>query len=194
MLNQNPVVDSQYSDQDPDWLLIRAMADGDIRALNELYARYGPMLLGFLNARVGNREVAEEVLQDVMLAVWEKAHTFEARSKVKTWLLVIARNRAINATRRKQLPVIHLEDVFSLKSDDTGPMEALERHERQDRVRAAIQRLPEGQREVLVLVFYHQLTGAEVAEVLDISEGTVKSRLHRAKETLKGLLTQEGSL
>ncbi len=194
MLNQNPVVDSQYSDQDPDWLLIRAMADGDIRALNELYARYGPMLLGFLNARVGNREVAEEVLQDVMLAVWEKAHTFEARSKVKTWLLVIARNRAINATRRKQLPVLHLEDVFSLKSDDTGPMEALERHERQDRVRAAIQRLPEGQREVLVLVFYHQLTGAEVAEVLDISEGTVKSRLHRAKETLKGLLTQEGSL
>jgi len=194
MLNQNPMAETPYSEQDPDWLLIHGMAEGDIRALNELYARYGSMLLAFLSARVGNRQIAEEVLQDVMLAVWEKAHTFEARSKVKTWLLVIARNRAINATRRKQLPVINIEEVFSLKSEDTGPMEALERHEKQDRVRAAIHRLPEGQREVLVLVFYHQLTGAEVAEVLDISEGTVKSRLHRAKETLKGLLAQEGSV
>ncbi len=194
MLNHNPGVETPYTQHDPDWMLIRGMADGDIRALNELYARYGSMLLAFLSARVGNRQVAEEVLQDVMLAVWDNAHTFEARSKVKTWLLVIARNRAINATRRKQLPVIHLEDVFSLRSDETGPMEALEKHERQDRVRAAIQQLPEGQREVLVLVFYHQLTGVEVAEVLGISEGTVKSRLHRAKETLKGLLAQEGSV
>jgi RNA polymerase sigma-70 factor (ECF subfamily) len=128
-----------------------------------------------------------------MLAVWENAHTFEARSKVKTWVLTIARNRAINATRRKQLPVINLNDVFSLKSDDTGPVERLEREEKYDKVRAAIQHLPEGQREVLTLIFYHQLTGPEVAEVLDISEGTVKSRLHRAKDNLKGLLTQEGN-
>ena len=61
-------------------------------------------------------------------------------------------------------------------------------------MRSAIQKLPDGQREVLVLVFYHQLSGPEVAEVLDISEGTVKSRLHRAKENLKGILAQEDSL
>ncbi|MCA9915473.1 MAG: hypothetical protein KC496_19100, partial [Anaerolineae bacterium] len=84
MLNQNPRVETPYTQHDPDWLLIRGMAEGDIRALNELYARYGGMLLAFLSARVGNRQIAEEVLQDVMLAVWENAHTFEARSKVKT--------------------------------------------------------------------------------------------------------------
>lgn len=183
---------SEYAQGDPDWILIRAMAGGDIRALNELYTRYVSLLLGFLTARVGNRQLAEEVLQDVMLTVWEKAHTFEARAKVKTWLMVIARNRAINATRRKNLPVIHIDDVFGLRSDDTGPMEALEKGENRDRVRAAIRQLPEGQREVLVLVFYHQLTGPEVAEILNISEGTVKSRLHRAKENLKGLLAQGG--
>jgi RNA polymerase sigma-70 factor (ECF subfamily) len=87
-----------------------------------------------------------------------------------------------------------IQQVFDLGSDDTGPMEMVVRHETQDKVRAAVQRLPEGQREVLVLVFYHQLTGPEVAEVLGISEGTVKSRLHRAKETLKGLLSQEDDL
>lgn len=193
MFNQNPETLNTYQGFDPDWALIRAMADGDVRALNEVYARYGPMLMGFLNARLGNRELAEEVVQDVMLAVWDSARTFEARSKVKTWLLVIARNRAINATRRKKLPLIDISQIFNLKSDDTGPMEVVVRHEAQDRVRSAIQQLPDGQREVLVLVFYHQLTGPEVAEVLDISEGTVKSRLHRAKENLKGLLSQEGN-
>lgn len=192
MLNHQTATPTPYSEHDPDWLLIRAMADGDIRGLNELYARYGGLLLSFLTARVGNRQLAEEILQDVMLAAWNHAEKFEARSKVKTWLLVIARNRAINAQRRKQVPVMQINDVLHLQSDDTGPQEALERNERHDRVRDAIQKLPDGQREVLVLVFYHQLTGPEVAEVLDISEGTVKSRLHRAKENLKGLLTQEG--
>lgn len=194
MDNRNPLPATEYQGFDPDWSLLRAMADGDVRALNEVYARYGPMLLGFLNARLPNRQLAEEVLQDVMLAVWDNAHKFEARSKVKTWLLVIARNRAINATRRKKLPLIDISQVFDLRSDDTGPMAAVVRHEEQDTVRNAIQKLPEGQREVLVLVFYHQLSGPEVAQVLDISEGTVKSRLHRAKENLKGYLAQENTL
>lgn len=191
---RKPASAPPYQGFDPDWALVRAMANGDIRALNDLYAAYGPMLLGFLHARLNNHQLAEEVLQDVMLAVWDHAHQFEARSKVKTWLLVIARNRAINATRRKRLPVIDLSKVFNVSSDETGPMEKVAKFEQQDQVRAAIKRLPEGQREVLVLVFYHQLTGREVAEVLDISEGTVKSRLHRAKETLRGLLMQEESL
>lgn len=191
MENRDPSGVPSYQGFDPDWAMVRAMADGDVRALNDVYARYGPMLLGFLSARLPTRQLAEEVLQDVMLAVWDNAHKFEARSKVKTWLLVIARNRAINATRRKKLPLIDINQVFDLSSDETGPMEAVVRHEEQDKVRAAIKKLPEGQREVLVLVFYHQLTGPEVAEVLDISEGTVKSRLHRAKENLKGLLAQE---
>jgi RNA polymerase sigma-70 factor (ECF subfamily) len=191
MLNQDAVA-TPYDGQDPDWALVKGMADGDVRALNEIYARYGPMLLGFLRARAGNQQLAEELLQDVMLAVWNNADKFEGRSKVKTWLLVIARNRAINAHRRKKIPLIDINDAFNLSSDDTSPMEAAIRSDAQDMVREALQQLPEAQREVLVLVFYHQLTGPEVAEVLDISVGTVKSRLHRAKEMLKGILNQQG--
>ena len=148
------------------------------------------MLLAFLNARVDNLTLAEELVQDVMLAAWEHAARFEARSKVKTWLLVIARNRAINTYRKRRLPVIDISDVFHLRSEDTGPTESMEKHEQAEQVRQAIRQLPEAQREVLTLVFYHQLTGPEVAEVLGISEGTVKSRLHRAKEVLKRVLHQ----
>lgn len=194
MLDQHPSAHSPYDATDPDWMLIRAMADGDIRALNELYSRYGPLILGFLNARVNNQALAEEILQDVMLAAWENADKFEARSKVKTWLLVIARNRAINSYRKRRLPVIDIADAFTLSSDDTTPIEAAMRSDRKDRVREALQHLPEAQREVLVLTFYHQLTGPEIAEVLGISLGTVKSRLHRAKELLKQVLLQEDDL
>lgn len=179
-----------YDAPDPDWVLIHAMAQGDIRALNELYTRYGPMLLAFLNARVDNMTLAEELVQDVMLAAWEHAASFESRSKVKTWLLVIARNRAINTYRKRRLPVIDISDAFHLRSEDTGPTESMEKHEQAEQVRQAIRQLPEAQREVLTLVFYHQLTGPEVADVLGISEGTVKSRLHRAKEMLKRVLNQ----
>jgi RNA polymerase sigma-70 factor, ECF subfamily len=179
---------------DPDWALVRSMAQGEVAALNELYARYGGMILAFLTARTGNRQASEELVQDVMLAAWENAARFEARSKVKTWLLVIARNRAINAHRKRQVPIIHLSDVFQTASDDTGPMEAAERRERKDVVREAIKQLPDQQREVLTLVFYHGLSGPEVAEVLGISEGTVKSRLFRAKEALRRVLSGQGDL
>ena len=93
--------------------------------------------------------------------------------------------------RRKRFIQLDLQDMFSLQSDDTSPLERVERGEQHARLQHAIQHLPEAQREVLLLTFYHQLTGAEIAEVLQISEGTVKSRLHRAKEMLKGLLLQK---
>jgi RNA polymerase sigma-70 factor, ECF subfamily len=194
MLSYNMSAPSPYQEPDPDWMLIRAMATGDVRALNELYARYGGMILAFLKTKIGDQRLAEEILQDVMLAAWENAHRFEARSKVKTWLLVIARNRAINTYRKKRLPIIDINDAFNLQADDTNPMEAVVRKDRESSVREAIQKLPEIQREVLVLVFYHQLTGPEVAQVLNISEGTVKSRLHRAKEMLRRVLSQEDDL
>ena len=181
-----------YTD-DTDVHLIERMARGDTQALDELYARLGGAILGFLTSRLSNRQLAEEVLQDVMLAAWKNAKSFRGDSKVKTWLLVIARNRAINSQRKRSLELVQLNETYGYQSEDTGPMERMVKQANRDVVRSAIDQLPEGQKEVLILVFYHQLSGPEVAEVLDISEGTVKSRLHRAKDQLKHLLGNEGS-
>lgn len=190
MINNPPL--PAYETIDEDARLIHAIANGDVHALDALYARYGSLLLGFLTMRLNDAQLAEEVLQDVMLAVWDHAGSFQARSQVKTWLLVIARNRAINATRKHRPTLVDLSSVFTLQSEDTGPVEALENLEEQNRVRRAIRLLPDVHREVLELAFYHQLSGAEIARVLETNEGTVKSRLHRAKENLKRLLLQEG--
>ncbi len=185
--------DSTLRADDPDFALVQAMAGGDGGALDELYARYGAGIFSFLVARLGNRQLAEEVLQDVMLAAWDSAARFRGESKVLTWLLRIARNRSINAMRRRRLPQVPIQDSLDASADDTGPLEKVVRRSERDLVRDAIQELPAGQREVLVLVFYHHLSSQEVAEVLGIAVGTVKSRLHRAKANLRDVLQAEGS-
>jgi RNA polymerase sigma-70 factor, ECF subfamily len=180
--------------QDPDHALIQAIANGSTQALDELYARYGPAVLNFLVARLNSREVAEEVLQDVMLAVWHNAAGFRGDSKVLTWLLTIARNRAINTYRKRKPDVVEFNDELDLHGDETGPLERVVKQDRYEAVKAALDTLPSDHREVLILVFYHQLTGNEIAEVLGTPVGTVKSRLHRAKESLRRVLTSEGRL
>lgn len=168
--------------------LMLAIASGHAPALDELYAGYAPAIFSFLMARLADRQLAEDVLQEVLVAAWQSAHTFRGESKLLTWLLSIARNRAINARRRRTLPQVPYNDALDAPLDDTGPLERLVRQGEYHAVRAVLAELPAAQREVLVLVFYHQLSEAEIADVLDIAPGTVKSRLHRGKEALRRAL------
>ncbi len=175
---------------DPDLALIEAMAGGDVAALSELYTRHGANILNYLTSLLHDRQQAEEVLQDVMLAAWEHADRFRGESKVRTWLLTIARHRAIN-TQRRALPDLSALDESTFTTDTT-PLEKVERKSQQQLLQAALQQLPPFHQEILVLIFYHQLSGPEVAEVLGITVGTVKSRLHRAKEMLRRVLQSMG--
>ncbi|MBI5959393.1 MAG: RNA polymerase sigma factor [Chloroflexi bacterium] len=169
------------SADDVDQALVRAVAQGDPRALEELYQRHGRLILTYIIGQVGSEALAEEILQDVMLAVWQRAASFRAESTVYTWLLAIARRRAISA-RQKIPDESPLSDLIA--ADNTGPLEALEQQTEQARVREALRRLPADQREVLELIFYHDLSGPEAAAVLGVALGTVKSRLHRARTLL----------
>ena len=175
---------------DPDHALIRAIAQGDEFAMDELYARHGPGLLAYLSSRLGNRQWAEEVLQEVMLAVWQSASGFRGESRVYTWMIIIARNRAINAFQRdKSLSDKPLDD-------ETGAIPAqsdavLEHNAQLDELRAALTKLSDEHQETLELVFFHGLSNLETAAVLNISSGTVKSRLFRAKVRLREWLEEK---
>jgi RNA polymerase sigma factor (sigma-70 family) len=176
---------------DPDLSLVRAIARGDARALEELYSHQGPGILAYLVSRLGDRQLAEEILQDVMLAVWQGAGRFRGKSRVRTWMLSIARHKAINAVKRRRSPqatAIH----DNLPGLAPSPSSLVEREDALAQVRDALRRLPEAQRETLELVFYHQLSGNEAAQVMGVSPGTVKSRLHRAKANLYQLLAPKG--
>lgn len=181
MVNQSPSTD-------PDHHLVRAIAQGDAHALHQLYGRYGPGLLNYLAGRLDDTPLAEEILQDVMLAVWHNAAGFRGESSVRTWLFSIARHRAINAHHRRPPTAAPLLDNIE---SDTGAWR-IEQVAQRDALSDAFQKLPDDHREVLELTFYHGLSRIEAASVLDVPEGTVKSRLSRAKTTLRRILRKEG--
>lgn len=165
---------------------VRGMAQGDAAALEALYTLYGSRVLSYLRGQLSDEGLAEEVLQDVFLAAWHAAAAFRGESKVLTWLLTIAHNRAINARRRRRATLVALEARLA------GAADAAVGVGRRLDMAAALDRLPEAQRAALDLVFYHGLSVVEAATVLDVPEGTIKSRLHRAKAALRRLL-DEGS-
>ncbi|MBZ0298088.1 MAG: RNA polymerase sigma factor [Anaerolineae bacterium] len=174
---------------DPDLLLLRAMAKGDVQALEALYARHGRHILAYLRGLLADPQQAEEVLQDVMMAAWRGAGSFRGDSQVKTWLIGIARRQAFNAIRRQQPDATPLDEDAAL--DDTGVFRKVALNAEREVIRAAIRELPADQRETLELIFYHELSGVEAAVVMGVAEGTIKSRLHRAKATLRGILQRK---
>ena len=176
---------------DPDIILFQRIARGDESALEELYQHFAPGLLSYLARRLGDQRLAEEVLQDVMLAAWRSAAHFRGECSVSTWLLTIARNRSINAYHRQVIPaasVVPLEDP-----DDANFLFSPDPPESQFDLLAAVQALPDEFRETLELVFIHGLSLDETGRVLGVPVGTVKSRLHRAKERLRRLVMLHGN-
>lgn len=176
-------------DDHADRALIQAIAQGDTLALEALYQRYGVMILSYLIGQVNHRALAEELLQDVMLAVWQGAAHFRGESQVYTWLLAIARKRAITARQKRRPDDLPLSDETSAHTP--GLLEALVHQDEQAAIRAALNTLPPDQRETLELIFYHDLSGPEAAAVLGVAPGTIKSRLNRAKTKLHRLLRRQ---
>ena len=169
---------------DLDLLLLQRIAAQEQEALQALYDRHASGLLHYLTGRLGDARLAEEVLQDTMLAVWQSAGRFRGECQVRTWLLSIARNRATNAYHRQIAP--RSRDVPFDGSQQQA--ERLNAPDTYHDLENALLRLPEAQRETLELVFYHGLSLQATAQVLQVPPGTVKSRLHRAKARLRALM------
>jgi len=168
--------------------LLERIASGDRDALAELYRRYQRPLFRFLRQLTPDRGLAEEILQDTLVAVWKGAGTFKGRSPVSTWLFGIARRQAHDALRRKGVAFAGEEEIG--QAADPGPPPE-ERALARDGLAQAVRRLAPVHREVLALAFVSGLGYQEIAEALEVPEGTVKSRLFNARRALRRLLEEE---
>lgn len=176
-----------------DRALITRVAARDAEALGALYDRHGRLLFGVLRALVPTTDAAEEVIQDVFHSAWRNASSYSpARGSVRTWLLAIARNAAIDWLRTKGTRVARersLVDAAAM-SDPTAD-QLLERVALTARVRDALAALPAEQREVITLAFYGGLTQTEIASRTGAPLGTVKSRARLAMTQLRRDLGSE---
>ena len=168
--------------------LLRQIADGDRQALAELYERYQRTLFGYLRQLTPDYGLAEELLQDTLVAVWKSAQSFEGRSSVQTWLIGIARRQAHNTLRQRKLLFVDESELEGLVSTDIEPEDCIFASVARDELVEAFKQLAPAYREVLALIFVEELTYQETARILDVPLGTVKSRLSNARRVLRILL------
>jgi RNA polymerase sigma-70 factor (ECF subfamily) len=176
-------------EHETDAVLLRRIAATDRHAVAELYARHQRALFRYLCQLTPDSGLAEEILQDTIVAAWQGAASFEGRSTVQTWLFAVARRQAHNALRRRGLPPFADEDALDVVVDpEPGPEERALQQSDVVELGRAMSGLSLLHREVLVLNFLHGLSYEEIATVVDVPIGTVKSRLSNAKRALREVL------
>jgi RNA polymerase sigma-70 factor (ECF subfamily) len=175
-----------------DEALIGRIANADQLAMRMLFARHRVAIYRWLVRLVGEEGLAEDLLSDVFLDVWRKARSFEGRSSVSTWLLAIARHKALSARRRRtQLErAIALDDelAWTMADPADNPELLLEQKDREELVRRSLARLSPEHGEVIDLTYYHGKSIKEIAEIVGINEATVKSRTFYARKRLAQLV------
>jgi RNA polymerase sigma-70 factor (ECF subfamily) len=148
--------------------LIRRIAEGDQLAMRTLFGRHRVALYRWLLRLVGDEALSEDLLSEVFLAVWRQAASFEGRSSVSTWLLAIARNKAVS-TRRRLAAELDEESISNVADTADDPEVALLKKNRAELLRQSIARLSPEHREVIDLVYYHGKAVTEVAEIVGIN-------------------------
>jgi RNA polymerase sigma-70 factor, ECF subfamily len=172
--------------------LLRRIGQGDEDAMAAFYREHGQVVLAQVLLVTGERVLAEEIVQDTMLAVWRGAGSFRGESSVRSWVIAIARRQTRDRLRRRRLRVV--DDAFLADQPSSGPGPEATALDRADlaEVMGAIRELAASHREVLGLVFGSGLSLPEVAGVLEIPVGTVKSRLTAARAALGRILNEKG--
>jgi RNA polymerase sigma-70 factor (ECF subfamily) len=180
-----------------DAALIALIAEAHAEALDVIYNRYNRLVFSVAFAIVGERSVAEEVTLDVFMRVWRGAKTYRhERAKVGTWLVAIARNHSIDVLRRRRNKLdsksLDLNDVSLLRETDTpDPQESAEMALQREEIRNALQRLPEDQRQVIILAYFKGYTQRQIADLLAQPLGTIKTRVRLAMQKLRLLLFKD---
>jgi RNA polymerase sigma-70 factor (ECF subfamily) len=167
--------------------LIKAIGQRDRHAMAVLYGRHHVRVYRFALRVTGDATLAEDIVSDVFLEVWRHADRFKSKAQVSTWLLAIARNKSITAVRRHCDE--HLE-VNALEIEDPAddPEALISKSDPRRAIQRALLQLSAAQREVIDLVYYHEKSVGEVATIIGVPAGTVKSRMFYARRRMKAVI------
>jgi len=169
--------------------LISRIAEEDESALTELYRLVESNVYTFALSRIGDQHLAMDALSETMMAIWRSAERFAGNSKAMTWILGIARNKAIDQIRRRGAPAEEVDDD-AVVDDAPNADDIMAAVQDADHVQLCMDGLPPTQREAIFLAFYEDMEYSEIAEMMGCAINTVKTRVFRAKEALKKCLQQ----
>jgi RNA polymerase sigma-70 factor (ECF subfamily) len=173
-------------------MLLENIASGDRTAMHTLYARHNVRVYRFVLRMLRDTSAAEDLVSQVFLDVWRTASQFEGRSQVSTWLLSIARFKALTALRQRKYEDIDQDDVMEIADQADTPEASLDRSRTSAILRACVAKLSPAHREIVNLVYYHEKSVEEVAGLIGIPASTVKTRMFYARKQLADLLKTAG--
>jgi RNA polymerase sigma-70 factor, ECF subfamily len=175
-----------------DAALIERIALGDRNAMLVLFTGHQVRVFRFILRMIGDKTIAEDLTSEVFLDVWRQAGQFEGRSTVSTWMLAMARYKALAARRRRTEDQLDEEVVEAIEDDGDDPEVAVQKKDRSEILRRCLGKLSADHREIVDLVYYHEKSVDEAAQILAIPENTVKTRLFHARKRLSALANEAG--
>jgi RNA polymerase sigma-70 factor (ECF subfamily) len=175
-----------------DEALIGRIARGDRLAMQVLFARHHVRIYRYVLRLLRDEMAAEDVIGDVFLDVWRQANRFEGRSAVSTWLIAIARFKALSLLRKRREVGLDEETAEAIEETSDDPELAVTKQDKGEKLRKCLALLSREHREVIDLVYYHEKSVEEVAQIVGIPENTVKTRMFYARKKLGELCKMSG--
>jgi RNA polymerase sigma-70 factor (ECF subfamily) len=175
-----------------DETLIRLIAQGDKDAIRVLFARHNVRVFRFLLRFVGDDATAEDLVSEVFIDVWRNAGRFEARSQVLTWILAIARYKALGSLRKRSYAKLDDHTCDRLEDPADDPEVVVQKTERNALLQECLKQLSVAHREVVDLVYYHEQSIDEVAQIIGVPQNTVKTRVFYARKRIAALMAERG--
>src|SRR6202000_2578651 len=175
-----------------DEALLETISGGGRTAMHMLYCRHQGRVYRFVLRMVRDAATAEDLTSQVFLDVWRTASQFQGRSQVSTWLLSIARFKALTSLRQRKFEDIDQDDVREIADDSDTPETSLDRTSTSAILRACVAKLSPAHREIINLVYYHEKSVEEVGAIIGIPQSTVKTRMFYARKQLADLLKVAG--
>ena len=176
---------------DTDEKLVAKSLSGSDKAFRTLVERYQPLVYSVVRGVLGDRDSAEDVVQEAFIKVFRGLHSYRGDARLSTWIYRIARNEAVNAGRRSEPPTTPVEDVVLETPAGEGPDEAYRKKAIRENLEQSLARLEDNYRLVLELRYMGEMSYAEIGEVMELPIGTVKTYIHRAKVELKRVMSRE---
>jgi len=175
-----------------DRALVDRVAKGDRAAVRLLFMRHHARIYRFVARQTGSEMMADDITNEVFLELWRQASSFEGRSEVSTWLLGIARFKALSWLRKKKEDWIDDDDAAQIPDSADTPEVVTMKEDKAAALRRFVDALPEEHRTVIDLAYYHGQSVTEIGEVLDIPVATVKTRMFYARKKLGEALKAAG--
>jgi len=175
-----------------DEMLVALIAQRDKLALQSLYSRHHVRVYRFALRFLNDEAAAEDAVSEVFIDVWRQAERFEGRSQVSTWLLAIARNKALSVLRRRSAEELDDEVAEFIEDPTDNPEIAMQKTQRASVLQDCLTQLSPAHREIVDLVYYHEKTVEEVAEIIDVPANTVKTRMFYARKRIGELMAAKG--